>query len=143
MWLFAQFHLENDISLVFLTVPATLIVFGDRKTWKGNFRILASWGKKDIEWLAKKPLTAFYENIELPRGGKFNPGQKGWAMVVISGAAILSVTGVVMWTTSSPIFALAVHTLFALILTAGLTGHIYMAFANWGTRPDMMSISER
>ncbi|MBI4666909.1 MAG: cytochrome b/b6 domain-containing protein [Nitrospinae bacterium] len=128
------------ISVIFMVIPVLLVALGNRKIWKENFRLVTSWSRKDIEWLMKKPLAAIFKNMELPLDDKFNPGQKTWAYIAISGSALLVGTGIIMWTTGSPILALLVHTLVALMLALALTGHIYMAIGNKATRPSISSI---
>lgn len=132
--------IHKYISLVLLTVPLFLIVFGNRRVWKENIRLLTTWGRRDIEWLMKKPLTSFFSNIQLPLDDKFNPGQKTWANLAVSGTSVLAVTGVIMWVTGSPILALIVHTLVAIGLAFALSGHIFMAVGNKDTRPSITSI---
>lgn len=132
--------IHKVISVGFLLAPVLLVVFGNRKIWKENFRLLTTWGKNDIEWLMKKPLTAFFKNTKLPLDDKFNPGQKTWATLAVSGTIVLAVTGVIMWVTGSPILALAVHTLVAIGLAFALSGHVFMAIGNKETRPSITSI---
>jgi formate dehydrogenase subunit gamma len=132
--------IHKYISLVLLTVPLFLVVFGNRRIWKENIRLLTTWGKKDIEWLMKKPLASIFSNIQLPLDDKFNPGQKTWANLAVSGTSVLAVTGVIMWVTGSPILALIVHTLVAIGLAFALSGHIFMAVGNKDTRPSITSI---
>lgn len=128
------------ISLVFLIAPLFLVITGDRRVWKENFRLLTAWGKKDIEWLMKKPLTSIFRGIQLPLDDKFNPGQKAWATLAVGGSSVLAVTGVIMWMTGSPILALAAHTIVAVGLAFALSGHVYMAVANKETKPSITSI---
>lgn len=132
--------IHKYISLVFLIAPFLLVVLGNRRIWRENFRLLTTWGRKDIEWLMKKPLASIFSNIELPPDDKFNPGQKSWATLAVSGSLILAGTGVIMWVTGSPILALIVHTLVAIGLAFALSGHIFMAVGNKDTRPSITSI---
>lgn len=132
--------IHKYISLVFLTAPVLLVVFGNRRVWKENFRLLTTWGKKDIEWLMKKPLTSVFNDMKLPPDDKFNPGQKTWATLAVGGSIVLAVTGVIMWLTGSPILALAGHTVVAIGLAFALSGHIFMAVGNKETRPSITSI---
>lgn len=132
--------IHKYISLVFLLAPVFLVIKGDRRIWKENFRLLTTWGRKDIEWLMKKPLTNIFRNIQLPLDDKFNPGQKTWATIAVGGSLVLAATGVIMWVTGSPILALIVHTLVAVGLAFALSGHIFMAVGNKDTRPSITSI---
>jgi len=128
------------VSVAFIAGPVLAIIFGARKIWKENFRLLTTWKKEDFEWLAKKPFAAIFKGIELPEDDKFNPGQKSWAALAVSGSLMLAVSGIYMWVTGSPILALFVHTLLAIALAGALSGHVYMAIGNKATRPSISSI---
>lgn len=128
------------VAVVFLVGPVIAFLLGSKKIWKENFSIIARWGKKDIEWLVKKPFTVIFKSIKMPRDDKFNPGQKVWATIAVSGSATLAVTGVIMWATSSPIAALVIHTVVALLMLFALLGHAFMALVNPDTRPGLGSI---
>jgi formate dehydrogenase gamma subunit len=132
--------IHKYISLVFLIAPVVFVVMGSRRIWKENIHLLTTWGWKDIEWLMKKPLKVIFNHLELPPDDKFNPGQKIWATLAVTGSSLLAGTGVIMWVTGSPILALIVHTLVALGLAFALSGHIFMAIGNKDTRPSITSI---
>lgn len=132
--------IHKYISLVFLIAPVVFVVMGSRRIWKENIHLLTTWGWKDIEWLMKKPLKVIFSHMELPPDDKFNPGQKIWATLAVTGSSLLAGTGVIMWVTGSPILALIVHTLVALGLAFALSGHIFMAVGNKDTRPSITSI---
>lgn len=127
-------------SVIFIGGPILALLFGSWKTWKENIRVITSFGREDIRWLMLKPMAAFSKKVRLPRDDKFNPGQKVWIYIAVSGSVILAVTGVIMWVTGSPILALAVHTVVALLMIIPLGGHIYMATMNPETRPGFGSI---
>lgn len=132
--------IHKYISLVFLIAPVVFVIMGSRRIWKENIHLLTTWGWKDIEWLMKKPLKVIFNHLELPPDDKFNPGQKIWATLAVTGSSLLAGTGVIMWVTGSPILALIVHTLVALGLASALSGHIFMAIGNKDTRPSITSI---
>ena len=128
------------VAIMFIAGPVIALLLGSRKVWKENFGILARWGLKDIEWLVKKPLKVVFKSIRMPRDDKFNPGQKAWATVAVSGSAVLAVTGIILWTTNSPILALFIHAATAILMLAALLGHAFMALVNPDTRPGLGSI---
>lgn len=132
--------IHKYISLVFLIAPIVFVIRGNRRVWKENMHLLTTWSWKDIEWLMKKPLKVIFNHMELPPDDKFNPGQKIWATLAVTGSGLLAGTGVIMWVTGSPILALIVHTLVALGLAFALSGHIFMAIGNKDTRPSITSI---
>jgi formate dehydrogenase subunit gamma len=132
--------IHKYISLIFLIAPVVFVVMGSRRIWKENIHLLTTWGWKDIEWLMKKPLKVIFNHLELPPDDKFNPGQKIWATLAVTGSSLLAGTGVIMWVTGSPILALIVHTFVALGLAFALSGHIFMAIGNKDTRPSITSI---
>jgi len=128
------------IAIVFLIGPILAMLRGDKKVWRENVQILTHWCCNDFVWLLKKPLTPLFRDIELPEDDKFNPGQKTWATNAFSGAAILAISGVIMWTTGSPMLALAIHTAIAILMLCALTGHVFMALVNPDTAPGVGSI---
>ncbi|MGK7344434.1 MAG: formate dehydrogenase subunit gamma [Candidatus Nitrospinota bacterium M3_3B_026] len=127
-------------SVIFIGGPILALLFGCRRTWIENIKVITSFSRDDIRWLTLKPLAAFSKKIKLPRDDKFNPGQKVWIYIAVSGSAVLAVTGVIMWVTGSPILALAIHTVVAVLMIIPLGGHIYMATLNPETRPGFGSI---
>lgn len=128
------------VSVIFIASPLLLVVFKDKRVWRENLKLIGEWSAKDLEWLVKKPMTSVSPNIQLPPADKFNPGQKVWAILSISGSAVLFITGVVMWLTPSPILAIMEHTAVALCLMAALAGHVFMAIGNKETRESINSI---
>lgn len=132
--------IHEMIALLFIAGPIIAYILGDKKIWKENFRVMTKWSRNDLEWLIKKPLAVISSRITLPEDDKFNPGQKVWATIAVSGTLILTITGVIMWTTGSPILALVLHTLVALAMLGALLGHAFMALVNPDTRHGIGSI---
>lgn len=128
------------IALLFIGGPIIAFTLGDRAIWNENITILTSWTRLDIEWLIKKPLAAVSSRFTLPEEDKFNPGQKTWALFAITNVFLLTVTGIIMWTTGSPIAALVIHTILAILIMVAVSGHIFMAVINPDTRPGLGSI---
>jgi len=128
------------VSVAFIVGPVLALLLGCKKTWKENISIITSFGRDDIMWMLLKPVTAIKKGVTLPKDDKFNPGQKMWTYIAISGSVILAVTGVIMWVKGSAILALMLHTATALMLTPALAGHMYMAIFNKDTRPGFGSI---
>lgn len=132
--------IHEMFALVFLAGPVIALLLGDRNIWKENFNVIAKWGKVDLEWLIKKPLAIISARIKLPEEDKFNPGQKTWAFIAISSTFVLALSGVIMWTTGSPIAALIIHTVVAILMFGALAGHMFMALVNPDTRQGIGSI---
>ncbi len=128
------------VAVLFIAGPILAFALGVKKVWAENYRILTKWGWSDIEWLMKKPLTTVFKKIKLPKDDKFNPGQKVWATIAVSGSFVLAVSGGIMWTTGSPIAALIIHTVVAVAMLTALLGHMYMALLNPETRHGVGSI---
>lgn len=131
---------HEAVAVLFLVGPTLALIFGVKKVWKENYRILSRWSRTDIEWLTKKPLSAFLKNISMPKDDKFNPGQKAWATIAMSGSFVLAATGVYMWIYESAILALAIHTVVAIGMLVALSGHVFMALINPETREGIGSI---
>lgn len=128
------------ISVIFMAAPLLLVALGNKRVWKENLQLLTTWGWKDLEWLVKKPLSAVFGNIHLPPTDKFNPGQKTWATLAVTGSKTLAVTGLIMWNVPSPILAIMIHTAVGMGLGLAIVGHVFMAVGNKDTRPSFTSI---
>lgn len=128
------------VSIVLMAAPLLLIAFGKRRVWRENLRLLTTWGRQDLEWLLKKPVSAVFGNVNLPPSDKFNPGQKIWVTLAVAGSMSLAATGVIMWSTPSPILAIMIHATVGMGLGIALMGHVFMAVGNKETRPSFNSI---
>ena len=132
--------IHEMIALLFIGGPIIAFLLGDRAIWRENIKIIGGWSWLDIEWLIKKPLSAVSSRFTLPEEDKFNPGQKTWVIYAITTVFLLTITGIIMWATGSPIAALVIHTVLAMFIMAAVSGHIFMAVINPDTRPGLGSI---
>lgn len=128
------------ISVVFIAAPLALVALGDKGVWRENLRLLTAWGRQDLEWLMKKPVSAIVGNIHLPPSDKFNPGQKLWVAFAVGASMALGVTGAIMWSVSSPILAIMIHVAVGMGFLVVLAGHVFMVIGNRETRPSLNSI---
>ncbi|MBI4667067.1 MAG: cytochrome b/b6 domain-containing protein [Nitrospinae bacterium] len=128
------------MSVVFIVGPVTAFLLGNKKVWRENFKILTTWGREDTQWVRNIPFKAIRKGIDLPPEDKFNPGQKIWAGIAITGSVTLVVSGVVIWIFDSAILFIFIHTLFTVLMAMFLSGHVYMALINPDTRPGIGSI---
>lgn len=105
-----------------------MIVFGDKAVWADNVRAALRFTRQDAEWLIKKPLSIFINDLELPPSGRFNAGQKIWLVAASAGLVTLAASGLALLIYSASILALFIHTLVSALLVAPLAGHVCMAF---------------
>lgn len=128
------------MSVFFIIAPVIVFALGDRKVWRENIKLATAWGRYDIDWLMKKPFVNIVKGVDLPPEEKFNPGQKVWMMIAISGSFTLIVSGIVIWLSESAILFIFFHTVTTFVMGMTLSGHIFMALINKDTREAVGSI---
>ncbi|MBI5814783.1 MAG: cytochrome b/b6 domain-containing protein [Nitrospinae bacterium] len=128
------------MSVLFMAGPPLAFLLGNKKVWRENLSIITSFTRRDAEWLLKKPFKTIRKGIDLPAEDKFNPGQKVWAIIAISGSVTLVLSGVVIWMFESAILGLFIHTSLTVVMAITLSGHVFMALINRDTRPGIGSI---
>ncbi len=128
------------MAVFFIIAPVIVFALGDRKVWRENIKLATTWGRYDIDWLMKKPFVNIVKGVDLPPEEKFNPGQKVWMMIAISGSFALIVSGIVIWLSESAILFIFLHTVTTFVMGMTLSGHIFMALINKDTREAVGSI---
>jgi formate dehydrogenase subunit gamma len=132
--------IHEIVAVIFVVVPSVLFLTGDRKVWRENVWLIRRFGKNDLIWLIKKPVSGWTRGVTLPKEDKFNPGQKVWMYVAIGGTFVLTATGFYIWWNDSAILLLFIHTAVAFFITPALLGHMYMALLNPETRQGVTAI---
>jgi formate dehydrogenase subunit gamma len=106
-------------------------VLGGFRSWV--LRVLR-WGPNDLVFVRRFLAIYFglHSYADAPPQEKFNGGMKAWSLVAIAGALGVAVTGLLLVFKGAVGPAgfqvtLGLHVLFALLLTAGVIGHIYLA----------------
>jgi formate dehydrogenase subunit gamma len=105
-----------------------------------NWRHVMAWTDADRRWVREVDKYAKNESrLEPEDVGFFNGGQKIQFWEIVFGAAVLLITGLLMWFPEvSGRFAIAIsyvlHDIFALIMLGGIFIHIYLStFGQPGT----------
>jgi formate dehydrogenase subunit gamma len=114
-------------------------VAGNRRALRATARELRSLDGDDRRWLAWAPGAALRRGGEPPPIGRFNAGQKANAMLVTLFLLTVTGSGLYLWAKVHGMVADsnidgAIHNLSAIAIIALVSGHLYMAVLNPGTR---------
>jgi formate dehydrogenase subunit gamma len=123
---------------VFLPVPIVVSLVGPwGRRMRADIRRASVWTRREMEWMRTLGRTSL-------NADKFNPGQK--ANVIFTGAAVvvLFATGYILqWFRFFPVSwregATFTHDLFAFLVFAVVTGHVYMALTHAGSLKSMIT----
>jgi formate dehydrogenase subunit gamma len=112
---------------------------GNRRALRATARELRSLDRDDRRWLAWAPRAALRRGGDPPPIGRFNAGQKANAMLVTLLLLTVTGSGLYLWAkvhglVANSNIAGAVHNLSAIAIIALVSGHLYMAVLNPGTR---------
>ncbi len=127
-------------GVLLMAVPLIIFVFGNKRIWLENIRVVLRFGMTDIKWFISQTLTPFLSNVNVPDADKFNAGQKAWISIAFLSTVSLMVTGIIIWQTESAILPLFIHTGVTILVTPALAGHMFMALINKDTRQGVTSI---
>jgi formate dehydrogenase subunit gamma len=117
----------------------TVALAGNRRALRATARELRSLDGDDRRWLAWAPRAALRRGGDPPPIGRFNAGQKANAMLVSLFLMTVTGSGLYLWAKvhglvpNSNIDG-AAHNLSAIAIIALVSGHLYMAVLNPGTR---------
>ncbi len=126
--------LHRASAVAFILIPLVVIIFN----FKGFTHFLAeifSWGKNDTAWMLKFPVYLFKANTKMPDfKGKYKPGQKFAAWLILTFAILIALTGIVLWghrdyamfSTALWRWSLIIHDVSMIGLGIMLLGHIYL-----------------
>jgi formate dehydrogenase subunit gamma len=129
------------VGSVFVLAAGLVVVAvaGNRRALRSTARELRSLDEDDRRWLAWAPRAALRRGGDPPPIGRFNAGQK--ANAILSSLFLLTVTGsgLYLWAkvhglVSDSNIDGAAHNLSAIAIIALVSGHLYMAVLNPGTR---------
>jgi formate dehydrogenase subunit gamma len=112
---------------------------GNRRALRATARELRLLDRDDRRWLAWAPRAALRRGGDPPPIGRFNAGQKANAMLVTLLLLTVTGSGLYLWAkvhglVANSNIAGAVHNLSAIAIIALVSGHLYMAVLNPGTR---------
>jgi formate dehydrogenase subunit gamma len=118
---------------------AAVAAAGNRRALRATARELRSLDGDDRRWLAWAPRAALRRGGDPPPIGRFNAGQKANAILVSLFLVTVTGSGLYLWAKVHGLVANsnldgALHNLSAIAIIALLSGHLYMAVLNPGTR---------
>ncbi|MDI3299586.1 MAG: cytochrome b/b6 domain-containing protein [Bacillota bacterium] len=136
-WLMPVFGGPRWVALVHVwagylfTLALVVALLGGFRSWV--LRVLR-WGPNDLAFVRHFLAVYFsrHSYADAPPQERFNGGMKAWSLVAIAGGLGVAVTGLLLAFKGSVGHAgfqvvLGLHVLFALLLTAGVIGHVYLA----------------
>ncbi len=137
--------IHHIAAVLFVALPLIMLVAFPKGA--GRFlKELASWDKDDTEWMKKFiPWMIRPQSVKLPPQGEEKAGQKVSAWMMIICAALIAISGILMWTAQNIPAVLVrwmyvVHDLSMIILIFLGIMHIYMAMLFPATRRGRMSM---
>jgi len=132
--LFSGLHGASGVALMVLPMLAALEARGDVRLHFYNIKQAWIWMFDDFKWLALMGLAAVTSKIKLPEQGKFNAAEKLNFMVLMVTYPLYVLTGLLMWLTHLAILSWILHFLMAMLALPLISGHLYMALINPGSR---------
>ncbi|MDP2999204.1 MAG: cytochrome b/b6 domain-containing protein [Bryobacterales bacterium] len=131
---FSLLHRVSGVALIVLPMLAALKSRRDARLHFYNIRQAWLWMFDDFKWLALMLLAAMSDKIKLPEQGKFNAAEKLNFMVLMVTYPLYVLTGILMWVTHLAILSWILHFLMAVLALPLISGHLYMALINPGSR---------
>lgn len=127
--------------------PLLFWLLGDRRSLRRDLHALDVWDDDDVRFLAE-PGAILSEGHDRPPAGRFNAGQKINTILLAAAAIGFGVTGLILWQSSHlPAWAgfavqgsVNLHDILAVVTTALVAGHIYLAALHPTTRPGLAGI---
>lgn len=135
--MFGNIHRVMAWPFTFLTVLALFI--GARRDTLKWLKDCFTWRKSDVKFVMGFPKEFFGLKSHLPKQGKFNAGEKINSLLTIFGSLIMIITGWILYFPNSfPdtffIYALPLHSTFAIILGAVMIAHAYLGLLHPGSK---------
>ena len=129
------------LAAFYLGGPLLWFLLGNRRSLRRDLQELDVWDEDDIDFL-RSPLSVV--TGAAPPQGRFNAGQKVNTILLGAAAIGFGVTGLIMWQSNTHWFpqwmvqgSVNVHDILAILTTALIAGHIYLAALHPTTRPGL------
>lgn len=127
--LFSDIHHFMAWPFTFLTI--FILFVGARKDALKWIKDCFTWRKNDFKFIAGFPKEFFGLKSDLPKQGKFNAGEKINSLLTIFGSLVMVITGWILYFPNALpdkffIYALPIHSTFAIILGAVMIAHAYL-----------------
>ncbi|HEX3318657.1 MAG TPA: cytochrome b/b6 domain-containing protein [Solirubrobacteraceae bacterium] len=116
-----------------------IVAAGNRHVLAASARDLGTLNGDDRRWFAWAPRAALRRGGDPPPVGRFNAGQKANAILVSCLLLLVTASGLYLWARVHGIVSNsnvdgALHNLSAVAIIVLVSGHLYMAVLNPGTR---------
>ncbi len=131
---FSWMHRMSCISRTILPLLVIIRKRADHRIYFYNIKQAWVWTLEDFKWLCLMGVSPVGSGIPLPDEGKFNAAQKMNFMALMAPYPLYIVTGTIIWLTDAAFLSWVLHFLMAVIATPLITGHLYMAIINPGSR---------
>lgn len=146
MGIFGGIHVAQVIhriaAFVFVVVVGLMFFVGNpRYHWRW-LKFVFSFNKSDLQHVCAFPKEFFGGHGNYPPQEKYNGGEKINSLITIFGTVFVTLSGVVMWFSSSfpPAlvrWAYPVHDLSVFLMTTAAIGHIYLGLLHPDSRAAM------
>jgi len=132
--LFALFVIIHKLlSLTWVVAVPLTVLLRSRFHWSHVSEMLC-WNKVDLVWFVQSVRSLYSKNVNLPKVGRFNTGQKINACLVMLYFFGFGASGVVMFWKGTILFPWYVHSALFFATIATVSGHLYLAMINASTR---------
>ncbi len=105
-----------------------------------NLRDQICMGFSDIAWMIRAFRSVYNPHVTTPPAGKFNPGQKINAVLVVLYAIVFAGSGALMWAYNTMLLPWFVHVSVFFMAVSSVGGHLYLSFLHPSTRPGLKGI---
>lgn len=152
-WLYPLFGgaagaiLIHKIFAVIFVLPTLFVLITDPKSFIHWTKQILSWKSHDFKFLKEFPKEFFGKKANIPKQDFFNAGQKVNSLLTIFAAAIMVLSGVIMWFPeffgkTIVLWSYPFHSFGAGLMIAVVIGHIYLSVGHPDSRPSIKGMTE-
>ncbi len=138
LWAIRATH--KIVGVLWLISIGYSFFFVGRQLNIANLRDLVCMGLSDITWMIRALRSVYNARIKMPPAGKFNPGQKINAVLVVLYVGAFAGSGALMWVYNTMLLPWFFHVSVFFLAVASLGGHLYLSFLHPSTRPGLKGI---
>lgn len=134
--------IHRGTAVVFVVVVGMMFFVGNPKDHREWLKSVFSFNKADLQHVMAFPKEFFGGHGTYPPQDKYNGGEKINSMITIFGSLFVTLSGIVLWFSSSfpPVlvrWAYPVHDLSVIMMTAALIGHMYLGLFHPDSNPSI------
>jgi len=152
-WLYAVFggpagaRLVHRIAAVFFVLPVVIILFADPKSFFHWIKQTVTWRKHDFEFFKEFPKEFFGFHAKVPKQDFYNAGEKVNSILTILTAAMLIISGFVMWfpqyfPRGVVMWAYPIHNIGLGLSAAVVIGHVYLSIGHPASKASFRGITK-